>query len=71
MHSLLRPYLLRREKEDVETSLPPREETLITVEMTPLQRQVYRALYDKNYLYVHLPCELPPLPLSHGLTLLP
>lgn len=49
LHSLLRPYLLRREKEDVETSLPPREETLITVEMTPLQRQVYRALYDKNY----------------------
>ena len=51
LHKLLRPYLLRRVKEDVESSLPPREETIITVHMTSLQRAVYRALYDRNYKY--------------------
>jgi chromodomain-helicase-DNA-binding protein 7 len=31
LHSLLKPYLLRRIKEDVEKSLPPKEETIIEV----------------------------------------
>jgi len=29
LHSLLKPFLLRRVKEDVEKSLPPKEETII------------------------------------------
>ena len=31
LHNLLKPYLLRRIKEDVEKSLPPKEETIIEV----------------------------------------
>lgn len=48
MHETIRPYILRRLKEDVEKSVPPKEETLIEVELTLQQKQYYRALYEKN-----------------------
>eukprot|EP00903_Cladosiphon_okamuranus_P007802 g7551.t1 len=48
LHEMLRPYLLRRVKEDVEKSLPPKEETIVEVSLTPVQRQFYRAIYEKN-----------------------
>jgi chromodomain-helicase-DNA-binding protein 7 len=41
-------YLLRRKKEDVERSIPPLQETIIDIEMTNLQKTIYRALYEKN-----------------------
>ncbi len=31
LHNILKPYLLRRIKEDVEKSLPPKEETIVEV----------------------------------------
>jgi chromodomain-helicase-DNA-binding protein 7 len=40
-------------KEDVEKSVPPKEETLIEVELTTLQKQYYRALYEKNIQFLH------------------
>ena len=48
LHELIRPYILRRLKEDVEKSVPPKEETIIEVELTSIQKQYYRALYEKN-----------------------
>lgn len=48
LHTELKPYLLRRMKEDVEKSLAPKEETIIEVELTVLQKQYYRAIYEKN-----------------------
>ncbi|TDH68795.1 hypothetical protein CCR75_005397 [Bremia lactucae] len=48
LHMELKPYLLRRMKEDVEKSLAPKEETIIEVELTVLQKQYYRAIYEKN-----------------------
>ncbi|KAL4115753.1 hypothetical protein PRIC2_012759 [Phytophthora ramorum] len=48
LHKMLKPYLLRRVKEDVEKSLPPKEETIVEVELTPVQKQWYRAIYEKN-----------------------
>jgi SNF2 family DNA or RNA helicase len=48
LHEEIRPYILRRLKEDVEKSVPPKEETLIEVELTVAQKQYYRALYEKN-----------------------
>jgi SNF2 family DNA or RNA helicase len=48
LHTLLRPYILRRLKEDVEKNLPPKEETIIEVELTVLQKQYYRALFERN-----------------------
>jgi chromodomain-helicase-DNA-binding protein 7 len=37
--------MLRRMKEDVEQSIPPLTETIIDVEMTNIQKTIYRALY--------------------------
>jgi chromodomain-helicase-DNA-binding protein 7 len=48
LHSLLRPYLLRRVKEDVEKSLPPKEETILEVSLTPVQKAYYKAIYERN-----------------------
>jgi SNF2 family DNA or RNA helicase len=48
LHEEIRPYILRRLKEDVEKSVPPKEEQLIEVELTIAQKQYYRALYEKN-----------------------
>jgi chromodomain-helicase-DNA-binding protein 7 len=53
LHDVIRPYMLRRLKEDVEKSVPPKEETLIEVELTVLQKQYYRALYEKNVQFLH------------------
>jgi len=39
LHRQLQPFMFRRMKGDVEKSLPPREETLIEVEMTTMQKQ--------------------------------
>eukprot|EP00536_Pseudo-nitzschia_multiseries_P008966 jgi/Psemu1/199531/e_gw1.239.51.1 len=53
LHDQIRPYILRRLKEDVEKSVPPKEETLIEVELTLTQKQYYRALYEKNVGFLH------------------
>jgi SNF2 family DNA or RNA helicase len=53
LHEAIRPYILRRLKEDVEKSVPPKEETLIEVELTVLQKQYYRALYERNLKFLH------------------
>lgn len=44
----LQTILIRRVKEEVEPDLPPMEEVIIRVEMTPVQRVFYKALYGKN-----------------------
>jgi SNF2 family DNA or RNA helicase len=48
LHEVIRPYILRRLKEDVEKSLKPKEETIVNVELTSLQRNVYRQIYENN-----------------------
>lgn len=48
LHNLLKPYLLRRVKEDVEKSLPPKEETILEVALTPIQKKFYKAIYERN-----------------------
>ncbi|GMF24707.1 unnamed protein product [Phytophthora fragariaefolia] len=53
LHKMLKPYLLRRVKEDVEKSLPPKEETIVEVELTPVQKQWYRAIYEKNTAFLN------------------
>lgn len=44
----LEPFLLRRMKEDVERSIPPLQETILDIEMTNLQKMVYKTIYEKN-----------------------
>ena len=48
LKSTLRPYLLRRMKEDVESSIPPLQETIIDIELTNLQKTIYKTVYEKN-----------------------
>ena len=43
------PHLLRRVKEDVAKDIPPKEETIIDVELTTMQKQYYRAIYEHNH----------------------
>eukprot|EP00941_MAST-03F_sp_MAST-3F-sp1_P002345 g2345.t1 len=48
LQKLLRKYMLRRVKNDVELSIPPKQETIVDVELTTLQKTYYRAIYEKN-----------------------
>ncbi|GLJ45800.1 hypothetical protein SUGI_0963830 [Cryptomeria japonica] len=48
LHKVLRPFLLRRLKSDVEKGLPPKKETILKVGMSQLQKQFYRALLQKD-----------------------
>ena len=48
LHKVLRPFLLRRLKSDVERGLPPKKETILKVGMSQLQKQYYRALLQKD-----------------------
>eukprot|EP00948_MAST-09A_sp_MAST-9A-sp1_P001445 g1445.t1 len=48
LQRLLQPHLLRRLKEDVEKSIPLKKETIVDIELTTLQKQYYRALYERN-----------------------
>ena len=48
LKKLMEPFLLRRLKSDVETKIPPKEETVIDVELTAVQKQYYRAIYERN-----------------------
>jgi chromodomain-helicase-DNA-binding protein 7 len=52
LHSVLKPFLLRRVKEDVEKSLPPKEETILEVTLTPIQKKFYKAIYERNTMYL-------------------
>jgi hypothetical protein len=41
--------MLRRLKEDVEKSIPVKEETIVEVELTDIQRAYYRAILERNF----------------------
>ncbi|RWW45706.1 hypothetical protein BHE74_00048430 [Ensete ventricosum] len=45
---VLRPFLLRRLKSDVEKGLPPKKEIILKVGMSQLQKHYYRALLQKD-----------------------
>lgn len=48
LHKVLRPFLLRRVKADVEKSLLPKREINVYVGMTDMQRKWYRSLLEKD-----------------------
>jgi superfamily II DNA or RNA helicase len=49
LQEILKPYLLRRLKEDVEKSIAPKEETIIEVELTTVQKKYYKAVLERNF----------------------
>lgn len=48
LHSTLRPYMVRRQKNEVEKSLPSKTYSVVRVKMTSSQEQYYRWLLTKN-----------------------
>lgn len=42
LHKILRPFMLRRLKVDVETALPPKHETILFTGMSTMQKQLYK-----------------------------
>ncbi|KAI0565699.1 DNA helicase [Gracilaria domingensis] len=48
LHNTLRPYIIRRQKGDVEKSLPKKTYAVLRVGMTSAQQQYYRWLLTKN-----------------------
>ena len=49
LHSLLKPYIIRRLKKDVEKSMPPKVEQILRVEMTKKQKNMYKMVLTKNF----------------------
>uniref|UniRef100_A0A8B9GB70 DNA helicase n=1 Tax=Amazona collaria TaxID=241587 RepID=A0A8B9GB70_9PSIT len=52
LQAILKPMMLRRLKEDVEKKLAPKEETIIEVELTNIQKKYYRAILEKNFAFL-------------------
>ncbi|KAK9861243.1 hypothetical protein WJX84_005000 [Apatococcus fuscideae] len=48
LHKVLRPFLLRRLKSDVEKGLPPKKETILKIGMSEMQKKFYAALLQKD-----------------------
>lgn len=49
LHKTLRPFIIRRQKTDVEKSLPKKTYAVLRVGMTSAQQQYYRWLLTKNF----------------------
>lgn len=52
LHQVLRPFLLRRVKAEVEKELPPKSETLVKVELSAWQRIVYNGIAEHGILAI-------------------
>jgi chromodomain-helicase-DNA-binding protein 7 len=52
LQAILKPMMLRRLKEDVEKSLAPKEETIVEVELTNIQKKYYRAILERNFQFL-------------------
>ncbi|CAD6574501.1 MAG: hypothetical protein ASARMPREDX12_006802 [Alectoria sarmentosa] len=48
LHAILKPFLLRRVKNDVETNLPKKREYILYAPMTPVQKELYRKIKDND-----------------------
>jgi SWI/SNF-related matrix-associated actin-dependent regulator of chromatin subfamily A member 5 len=48
LHKLLKPFILRRTKIEVERGIPPKKEILVTVGMTAMQRELYKKILTND-----------------------
>lgn len=48
LHKKLGPFMLRRLKEDVATYIPHKEEILVEIELTSIQKTYYKAILERN-----------------------
>ncbi|KAL1843021.1 hypothetical protein VTJ49DRAFT_3335 [Mycothermus thermophilus] len=49
LHAAIKPFILRRTKEKVESDLPPKTEKIIRVELSDLQLEYYKNILTRNY----------------------
>jgi chromodomain-helicase-DNA-binding protein 7 len=54
LQNQISPFMLRRVKEDVAKDIPAKEETIIDVELTSIQKQYYRAIFEHNHAFLNL-----------------
>lgn len=54
LQNKISPFMLRRVKEDVAKDIPAKEETLIDVELTSIQKQYYRAIFEHNHSFLNM-----------------
>ena len=54
LQNKISPFMLRRVKEDVAKDIPAKEETLIDVELTSIQKQFYRAIFEHNHSFLNM-----------------
>lgn len=48
LHAILKPFLLRRVKNDVETNLPKKREYILYAPLSPAQKELYRKIKDND-----------------------
>jgi len=48
LHQILRPFLLRRVKEDVEVDIPKKQEKVVYTKLTEIQQKYYQAVVSKT-----------------------
>ena len=48
IQAIIKPLMLRRKKADVEKSIAPKEETIVNVELTRVQKKFYKAFLSDN-----------------------
>ncbi|MCJ1454041.1 hypothetical protein MMC28_004391 [Mycoblastus sanguinarius] len=48
LHAILKPFLLRRVKSDVETNLPKKREYILYAPLTAVQKELYRKIKDSD-----------------------
>ena len=48
LHAVLRPFLIRRLKTEVEKSLPPKKETVLYLKMSEMQLELYKNILKKD-----------------------
>lgn len=52
LQTLLRPYFLRRVKDDIDNATPATQETVIEVELTLAQLKWYRDIMESNFIHL-------------------
>jgi ATP-dependent helicase STH1/SNF2 len=55
LHKVLRPFLLRRLKKDVEKDLPDKQERVVKCKFSALQARLYKQMVSHNMLFVNDP----------------
>ena len=48
LHRVLKPFILRRRKAEVEKSLPPKTEIKVFVRLTSMQKELYKSILEKD-----------------------